>query len=141
MSGVPAIDDAVQSAHVWLHEIDSRLGLDDRQKAWRLLRVSLHALRDRLPATEAAQLAAQLPTLIRGVFYEGWRPTAVPVKVRSREEFLKRVREAFSNDPEFDAEAAFREVAAVMQMHVSEGEMEDVRQAMPAQIRALFEEA
>lgn len=141
MSGVPAIDDAVQSANVWLHEITSRMGWDDRQKAYRLLRVSLHALRDRLPVNEAVQLAAQLPTLVRGVFFEGWRPSAVPVKVRSREEFLEGVRGAFSNDPEFDAEAAFREIVAVMSMHVSRGEMEDVRQAMPAQIKPLFAES
>jgi uncharacterized protein (DUF2267 family) len=39
----------------------------------------------------AAQLAAQPPTLIRGVHYEGWRPARAPVKI-NREEFLCRVR-------------------------------------------------
>ena len=47
------------------------LGTDDRQDAYRAVRGVLHTLRDRLPVEESAQLAAQLPTLLRGVFYEG----------------------------------------------------------------------
>jgi uncharacterized protein (DUF2267 family) len=32
--------------------------------------------------------------LIRGVYYEGWRPAQVPVKL-NREEFLQRVQQEF----------------------------------------------
>jgi uncharacterized protein (DUF2267 family) len=50
----------------------------------------LHALRDRLTVNEAAQFGAQLPMLVRGIYYEGWDPTRLPVKM-NREEFLQRV--------------------------------------------------
>ena len=139
-TGLPVFDETLHITNTWLHEIASRLAWEDRHKAYRLLRVSLHTLRDRLPVTAAAKLAAQLPLLVRGIFYEGWRPATVPHKVRSRDEFLADVREAFSDDPDFDAEAAFRELVAVMSMHVSEGEMEDVRNAMPSAIRRLWED-
>jgi uncharacterized protein (DUF2267 family) len=39
---------------------------DDKYRTYRLLRATLHALRDRLPAQEAVHLGAQLPMLIRG---------------------------------------------------------------------------
>jgi uncharacterized protein (DUF2267 family) len=39
------------------------------------LRATLHALRDRLIIDEVAQLSAQLPMLIRGLYYKGWDPT------------------------------------------------------------------
>jgi uncharacterized protein (DUF2267 family) len=33
----------------------------------------LHALRDRLPPEIAVHLSAQLPMLVRGIYYEGWK--------------------------------------------------------------------
>jgi len=51
----------------------------------------LHAPRDRLPVQETADLAAQLPVLIRGIYYEGWDPARVPMKM-SRDGFTARVR-------------------------------------------------
>lgn len=139
-TGLSVFDETLHATNTWLHEITSRLGWDDRHKAYRLLRVCLHSLRDRLTVTAAAKLAAQLPMLLRGIFYEGWRPASVPRKVRSLDEFLADTREAFSGDADFDAESAFREVLSVMRMHISEGEMEDVRRAMPVAIKALWEE-
>lgn len=139
-TGLPVFDETIHATNTWLHEIAARLGWDDRHRAYRLLRVALHTLRDRLPVTSAAKLAAQLPMLMRGIFYEGWRPAAVPKKIRSLDEFLAETRAAFSAEPDFDAEAAFREVIAVMRMHISEGEMEDVRRAMPAAIKRLWDD-
>lgn len=138
-TGLRTFDETVHATNGWLHELTARLGWDDRQRACRLLRVSLQTLRDRLPVTEAAQLGAQLPILLRGVFYEGWQPAKVPVKTRSLDEFLAGLRAAFSDEPDFDAEAAFREVVAVMKLHVSPGEIEDVRRVMPAEIKTLWQ--
>lgn len=140
MTGLPVFDETVHATNTWLHEITSRLGWDDRQKGYRLLRLSLHALRDRLPITEGAQFSAQLPILLRGIFYEGWRPALTPGGARTTHEFLAGLRAAFSDDPDFDAEAAFREVINVVRMHVSAGEVEDMRRAMPDEIKRLWED-
>jgi uncharacterized protein (DUF2267 family) len=140
MTGLPVFDETVHITNTWLHEITSRLGWDDRQKGYRVLRASLHALRDRMPVAEAAQFSAQLPILLRGIFFEGWRPSATPAKVHSVDEFLSGLRSAFSEDRDFDAEAAFREVISVMKFHISAGEMEDVRRTMPMEIKALWDE-
>ena len=43
-----------------------RLDTTSRKDAYRALRVTLQALRDRIPNAEAVQFAAQLPMLIRG---------------------------------------------------------------------------
>lgn len=140
MTGLSAFDETIHATNTWLHEITARLGWDDRQKGYRLLRACLHALRDRLPVPEAAQFSAQLPMLIRGIFYEGWRPGATAGKARTIDEFLTGVRAAFSEDPDFDAEAAFREVISVMKLHVSGGEIEDMRRTMPEEIKQLWQD-
>ncbi len=138
MTGLPVFDDTVHTSNTWLHEITSRMGWDDRQKGYRLLRASFHALRDRLSPTSAASLSAQLPMLLRGLFFEGWRPSETPQKTRTIEAFLEPVRSAFENDPDFDPAAGFSEVIAVMKLHVSAGEIEELRTVMPEAIKPLW---
>ncbi|WIY00457.1 DUF2267 domain-containing protein [Amycolatopsis mongoliensis] len=71
---------AENTAHTWLAVVRDRLGTDDRQLAYRVLRAWLHTVRDRLTVEAAAHFAAQLPELLRGVFYEGWNPSHVPTR-------------------------------------------------------------
>jgi len=56
------------------------------------VRAGLHALRDRLIPDEAVDLGAQLPMLVRGMHYEGWKPNATPSD-DDRQAFLERVEE------------------------------------------------
>jgi len=48
----------------------------------------LHAVRNRIGPENAAHLGAQLPMLIRGLYYEGWDPTGKPTKERHEAQFL-----------------------------------------------------
>jgi uncharacterized protein (DUF2267 family) len=66
------------------------LGLDSKQEAYHLLRVVLHELRDRLPMPQTAHLGAQLPTLLRRVYYDDWSPSLKSSK-EHREEFLSNI--------------------------------------------------
>ena len=137
-TGLRVFDETLHATNTWLHEITSRMGWEDREKGYRLLRVCLHAIRDRMPVGEAAHLSAHLPLLLRGVFFESWRPSQVPVLVHEVEEFLAALRKGFASERDFDAEAAFREVVDVMRMHVSAGELEDVRRVMPDELKRLW---
>lgn len=137
--GLKIIDEAVQSMNQWLNELDSRVGWVDKNRSYRLLRAVLHEVRDHLSPDEAAQLGAQLPTMIRGVYYEGWNPSKTPVKERSREGFVSRVQQAFQMDPMGDADSAIRSVFWLLDRHVSEGEMADVRATFTTKVRSLFE--
>jgi uncharacterized protein (DUF2267 family) len=83
-TGLDVFDRTLQATNIWLDDIMQELGWSDRHRAYHALRAVLHALRDRLPVDDAAHFAAQLPMLIRGLFYEGWRPAAVPVNERRR---------------------------------------------------------
>jgi uncharacterized protein (DUF2267 family) len=115
---------------------------DDPHKAYRALRVVLHALRDHLTLEETAHLGAQFPMLIRGLYYEGWKPSKQPIKERHEEQFLARIAEYFQNDPELRSVAAFEvmtsKVFSVIARHISKGEMKDVLQILPTEIRNLW---
>ena len=79
-----SINHSAQLTREWVVELSRLLDWDDRQRAWRLLRATLQALRDWLEVNEAVQLGAQLPTMIRGLYYEGWHPARTPVRERGK---------------------------------------------------------
>ncbi|MGC9368656.1 MAG: DUF2267 domain-containing protein [Paracoccaceae bacterium] len=136
--GLKIIDDAVKTANEWINAVNDKTGWDHKQRAYRLLRAVLHAVRDHLNVDEAAQLAAQLPVMIRGIYYEGWNPSKTPVRMRTREAFIEAVQRDFETDPMGDAPEAIAAVMAVLRAHVSPGEMEDVESAFTDEIREMF---
>ena len=139
-TGLEVFDTTLQKTNRWLKELMQILGTEDRHRAYLALFATLHTLRDRLTVEEVAQLGAQLPMLIRGMYYEGWDPTRKPVRIRHRDEFLEVIGRYFEPDDDVDPEAVARAVFTVLQMHVTEGEIEDVRHILPSEIRELWPE-
>jgi uncharacterized protein (DUF2267 family) len=103
-----------------------------------VLRAVLHCLRDRLTTNEAADLGDQLPMLIRGIYYEAWRPAGKPDKIRSRDEFLTGITTRIAMKQSIDAENAARAVFRTLENHVSLGEIRDVLHVLPEEIRTLW---
>jgi uncharacterized protein (DUF2267 family) len=137
-TGLETFDTTLHKTNRWLKELMQELAWDDRHKAYVALRATLHALRDRLTVEEVAQLGAQLPMLIRGFYYEAWDPTGKPVKERHREQFLARIRQQFRGDESIDPQAVARAAFKLLAARITEGEIEDVKHVMPAEIRDLW---
>jgi uncharacterized protein (DUF2267 family) len=137
-SSLPPFDSTIQTTNVWLNDVLERLGWQDRYRAYHALRAVLHALRDRLAVDQVAGLAAQLPMLVRGFYYEGWHPHGKPLKERKKEEFLAHVAEAFRDDLTVDPERVTRVVFSVLSKHVTPGEIEGVKRCLPAELRTLW---
>lgn len=137
-TGLTPFDSTIHTTNIWLNEIGERLGWVDRQRAYHALRAVLHALRDRLSVEHAAALAAQLPLLVRGIYYEGWHPAGKPLKERKKEEFLAHIAAAFQDDFDIDSERVARTVFRVLAQHVSAGEIESMQSTLPAELRSLW---
>jgi uncharacterized protein (DUF2267 family) len=132
------IDHSSQTAQKWINDLGKDLQWNDQHKTFRLLRVTLHAIRDWLQLTESVQFAAQLPTLIRGVYYEGWKPHTTLVKPRSRDAFLTRIGVEMSPDIVWAIDDAVSTVFVFLSHRVSAGEIADVRASMPADLQGLW---
>lgn len=135
-TGVRTFDQSLETTKEWLREVQELMGLDDEQRAFRVMRAVLQTLRDRLTIEEAAQFAAQLPMFLQGVYYHGWTPTGKPIKIRNRQEFLDRVAEGLLR--EHDPEEACRTVFRVLEERMPGGEIEDVKRILPEAIRDLW---
>jgi uncharacterized protein (DUF2267 family) len=140
-TGLEVFDTTLQKTNSWLHDIMQEMGWKERRKAYQALRATLHALRDRLIVEEVAQLAAQLPMLVRGFYYEGWDPSGKPGKSRDLETFLARIALEFGGDDEIDPDQVARAVFAVLARRISQGELEDIEGLLPKETRTLWPHA
>jgi uncharacterized protein (DUF2267 family) len=138
VTGLDVFDTTLHKTNSWLNDLRQVLGWQDRHKAYLALRVTLHALRDRLIVEEVAQLGAQLPMLIRGFYYEGWDPTGKPLRVRHKEQFLAQIERQFKSDDGIDPERVAHAVFTVLAKRVTDGEIEDIKHVSPAEIRELW---
>jgi uncharacterized protein (DUF2267 family) len=138
-SGLAVFDETVQKTAEWLKGIAQAFG-SDRHRAYQALRAVLHCLRDRLTINKAAQLGDQLPMLVRGIYYEAWHPAGKPEKIRTRENFLARIATQLSHAP-IEPEDAARAVFQVLEKHVASGEVSEVIQVLPQEIRAMWPQA
>jgi len=50
--GLPIFDKAIQDANGWVNDVMYELDWTDKHRAFKLLRVTLHTLRDRLHSTK-----------------------------------------------------------------------------------------
>ena len=136
-SVLDVFDRTMETTHIWLNEICNDLG-PDKQVAWKVLSTVLHKLRDRLTINLAAHLGAQLPLLVRGVYYDQFEPGKMPSEYRSREEFVAEVAEWLRDTKPVDPEEAIRSVFRVLSRHISEGQVEKVCDTLPKSLRQLW---
>ena len=135
-SKVSAIDHAMHAAHTWVNEVAKEFDTDDREFSYGVLRAWLHTLRDRLTVEAAAHFAAQLPDLIRGVFYAGWDPGAVPVKYNAEAYAVHFAREA--NISLQDVGKAAAAVTTALLHFLPPAQMDKALEQLPSEIRALL---
>jgi uncharacterized protein (DUF2267 family) len=130
-------DHATQKAELWVNEMMRELGTDDPRLAYHAMGAALQALRDRLRVDEAAQLAAQLPLVVRGLYYEGWHPAATPVHIRQPDEFLSTVAQRLTGGRDVAPERALSALFEVMRRHLSPGEVDSLVHVLPRGIAEL----
>ena len=130
-------DKSNERSEAWVRDMMTFLDSDDPEMALHALRAGLHALRDRLTVEEAAQLAAQMPLAVRGLFYEGWRPNGKPLRVRHPNDFLALVITNYAPRTDAYADEIIRAVFRVLEKHLSAGEIGHVVSSLPEPLLGL----
>lgn len=129
---------ATTEAYAWLDAVCEELDWGDRHRALRGMRAALHVLRDHLSSEQNAKLSAQLPTLIRGIYFEGWNP-AHTAHDRSIEAYLDAIAQSDPLEKDVDPFEIARAVYAVLARHISAGEVEKIVTTLPHRLRILWE--
>ena len=130
------IESSTQKTHEWVGSVAAATHLEKRD-AYKTLRAVLHTMRDRLPLNDAVHFAAQLSMFLRGLFYDGWEPAKVPVKMSSTE-FLQSVQQKIVSDQVIDPLRITRGVLAVIMSFAGVGEMEKIKHCFPKDLQELL---
>lgn len=137
-TGFHIFDRTVQKTNQILTDIEEDLDWQDRrEQTYSALRLTLHALRDRLQVNASANFAAQLPMLIKGIYFDGWDPANVPQKM-DKEEFMDSIQENFNYSVE-SLENVVRVVLDNLLKNIDEGSAKDVKDSLPSDIAKLLE--
>ncbi|MFI6068194.1 DUF2267 domain-containing protein [Micromonospora sp. NPDC051227] len=138
-SMISAFESSLDKTNLILKDIENAYGWpkDRRNQSYAALRTVLHLLRDRLPVNESVEFAQQLPVLVRGIYFDGWVPSDVPIKL-NRDDFLYEVRQGFPYDAEGGAERVTQVVLDTLRRHVTQGEWQDVKDTMPKDLATMM---
>jgi uncharacterized protein (DUF2267 family) len=137
-NGLDTFDRTVHETNQWLRIVMAELNTGSRHQAYMALRASLHVLRDRIGPEHAIHFAAQLPVLLRGIFYEGWRPSETPTRERRLDDFLAYVESILGSKSGLDPLDAVRAGFAAIAWSVSSAEVQKLINVLPRDLKGLW---
>ena len=125
-------------AHEWVNDLAGRTGWSNEREVLRLLRTVLVNIRNHLPTDEMAQFSAQLPLILRGMFFEGWQPNKTPVRERHAADFVAATDGHVCDVLDYQGTTDIKAVFNVINAHISRGEVADVRACLPQELRDMW---
>ncbi|PXX91626.1 hypothetical protein DIT71_07030 [Marinobacter vulgaris] len=135
-SSINIVDHNIKTINTWLNDISNELDGIGEEEAWARLKAVLQTLRDRITVTEAADFAAQLPIIVRGLYFEGWHPAETPHKWRDRADYM----DAFNHKLEGEAngEETLKAVLRVLDRHLDSNELIQIKEMHPKELWDLW---
>ncbi len=123
---------AVHLANEWIRDLAEKPEVGSDTQAYIILRAGLHLIRDRLRVDEVAHLSAQLPMLVRGFFFEGWKPPNEDSGAgESTRHLIQEMGDRLERLSEIQPEDALFLVYALLARKLSTGELKYVDRALP----------
>ncbi|MFP4111408.1 MAG: DUF2267 domain-containing protein [Candidatus Woesearchaeota archaeon] len=138
-TGNKSFDLTVQKTNEWLNNIKEELQWESKDDVYIATKAVLQTLRDRLPIDEAIHLAEQLPMLMKGMYYEGYKPRGKPEKM-SENGFYRTINDRIVNK-EIDPESAAKAIIKIIYLKIGKGEFDDIKSNMPSDIQTMIAEA
>jgi uncharacterized protein (DUF2267 family) len=140
MVAVPILENNIHQTMDWIYAIEEACHWDEnnQKKAFLALKAVLHQLRDLLPIESAAQLGDLLPIVIRGIFFENWKPTTPQVPEPKREDILKNMTSALYPYHSVDVEQTVRGVLQVLKQKLPTNELEAIIRGLPKELREFY---
>ena len=137
-TGLDTFDRTIQETNLWLKDLMARLGTEDRHRAYATLRATLHALRDRIGSENATHLGAQLPMLLRGLYYEGWHMSGTPTKERHEAQFIAHIHKTLPNQDEAEVKRGICATLDLLSGRIDRGEAIKLVLMFPVEMRDLW---
>ena len=102
----------------WLEEVRVIYDFEQDEHAFILLRATLKGLRDHLKQDEVISLGNILPAILRGFYYEGWRPDEI-----KNENLNRTVLSYLGGIKEIDLEMTLPETLKIIYTRIQESNL------------------
>jgi uncharacterized protein (DUF2267 family) len=137
------------NGNAFVNEVAAMLEIpEEKDRAGRIVRAVLHALRSRLSLAESFHLIAQLPMALKGVYVDGWVPTATEHKrIKTVDDLVAETIAQAGPTATHDlatrggAKRALEVVVHVIKRHVSAGEVRSVEEGLPHALKTFWHAA
>ena len=127
-----------------MKELAGSLGYpEDREKAGRVLKAVLHALRNRLTIEESIQLIAQLPMFLKAVYVESWSMHEQR-RIKHLEDFYEEIKrlDGKTSPADFETQESIHQaltaILVALRKYISLGELEDLKAVLPKELKGIF---
>ena len=118
-----------------------------RDKAARILRATLHALRNRISTDESFHILSQLPMALKALYVDGWNPNKSFVRIKHLKDFIAEIKNEDGITSLYDYENyessknSLQAVFRTLNYYISQGEMGDIINSLPLEIRVFLNDA
>ncbi len=139
MKSTARFEGYVEKSWEWVREVAADLSIPE-EKAQRIIRVVLHALRAKISTQESFHLISQLPMIWKGIYVDGWKINEQKERMHGMEEYLDEIRKVdkqmaaydFGNDQQ--ARKMIFAVWKLLANHVSPQEITQICNCLPNEI-------
>ncbi len=141
---MPHFEKHLHKANAFMETLSENLGIEDKDKVYRIFKSVLHTLRDNISIEDSLKVIAQLPFILKAVYVENWSIKALHKKAKHLTDFLNHVKEKenkiyYYDFYNIDVERTCKIVIDVLKNFISEEEMNNIKAAMPKEIKKLFD--
>jgi uncharacterized protein (DUF2267 family) len=129
----------------FVNEVAQELGTD-RNRAARITRVILHAIRDRLPADDAIEFAQGLPIALKGIYLDRYDISKTPIRIRDKRVFIEFIRRKAGGTASIDFPnarsviRAFQAVFVVLEYNMNYGQTDQIKKLLNRELVDLLED-
>jgi len=135
---VKSFRNTMDKSYEWLSDIQLEMPWIEHEHAFAALKATLKSVRDRLTPEEAVHFGSQLPALLRGYYFEGWKLSKVPSCDKDIEDIMKRFEKYFGHANVENPYLLFKTCLKIITNRVSQGEIEDVESVMPKRLKSFW---
>lgn len=135
-----------RKGYEFIDEVARELKSGDSDKAGRMTRSVLRALRHRLTIEESFHLLAQLPMALKGIYVDGWKVSLNFRQLDHVSDFISEVVKEDDNSAwrdfsnENDVKDAIIAVFKVLSRHITDEEMKELLEVLPEDLQLILQE-
>jgi uncharacterized protein (DUF2267 family) len=134
-----------RKGYEFIDEVAQELETEDTDKAGRITRSVLRALRNRLTLEESLHFLAQLPMMLKAIYVDSWSMTMNYEKMKHISDFISEVVKEddasawkdFSSSDE--VQQSIIAVFKVLARHISPGEVENLMEVLPEDLQLVLQ--